>query len=524
MARLILYLTNEQLAASVAAGKELTDSAQFANDSAGWEAFATWLRPRRKHRAYLLVDLVEEDFQRENLPHLSPFTPARKAMVERRLGQFYRDTPYRAAILQGREAAGRRDDTYLFYALTNAAFIKPWADALVAENVPLAGTYSVGLLMPLFAARLGIANQNLLLVTQHVSGLRQTYFHEGKFRFSRLRQMPQQHALNLATTLDQEAARTRQFLASSRLLAREAPLSVMVLAQPSLLEMLAQLNNPAADYSLQSLPAFAASLGMREAAHGAFDAALMHQVVKRPPATHYTSPEAARVLQQWQTGQALKAATAGVALASMAWVGISLKTVFEETQQLDSLAQDTRVAERRYRAVMEGLPAAAAHPVDMKTTVTLHRQLSEHVVPPAQIAAAVSRALADFPEIRLNRMQWQIERVQTDPAAMPSEESPPPPAAAGSEMVNDATLLGVPAAPGVQITLEGEIAPFAGDYRPAIASIERFAAALSLQKGWVARVESLPLAQGSDAELSGKVAPGTSDERAEFVIRVKGGA
>ena len=95
---------------------------RFANDEAGLAAFSTYLRDWQNIPTRIVVDLIEEDLRVETLPHLRGRD--RRVVLERRLSQLYRATPFRLAVLQGRETTGRRDDIALCTAITqNESFV-----------------------------------------------------------------------------------------------------------------------------------------------------------------------------------------------------------------------------------------------------------------------------------------------------------------------------------------------------------------------------------------------------------------
>ena len=93
-----------------------------------------------------MVDAVEEDYRFETLPHAS--ASDRAEMVARKLKQHYRNTPYMAAWLLGRETDKRRDDRYLFSALTNPDLIADWLQPVAARELPIARDY----LLPMVSA------------------------------------------------------------------------------------------------------------------------------------------------------------------------------------------------------------------------------------------------------------------------------------------------------------------------------------------------------------------------------------
>ena len=107
-------------------------------------------------------------------------------MVGRKLKQHYRNTPYMAAWLLGRDTGKRRDDRYLFSALTNPDLITDWLQAMVARGLPVAGIYLLPMVSAALLDKLDVKATNLLLVAQHATGLRLTFFRDRQFRLSRL--------------------------------------------------------------------------------------------------------------------------------------------------------------------------------------------------------------------------------------------------------------------------------------------------------------------------------------------------
>ncbi len=71
-------------------------------------------------------------------------------LLDRKLNQMFRGTPFRHAVVLDRESAGRRDDRVLYTSITNPELLTPWLDLLDAARAPLVGIYSA----PLLSARL----------------------------------------------------------------------------------------------------------------------------------------------------------------------------------------------------------------------------------------------------------------------------------------------------------------------------------------------------------------------------------
>jgi len=158
----------------------------FNADAEGIAEFATHLEKHAELPLYFVVDIIEEDFRLETIPHIQ--SRSRAALINRKLGQVFRNEAYRHTALQGRDTEGRRDDRLLLSALTNSASIKPWIDTILKYRIALAGIYSVPLLSQAIIEKLGLGKiPHLLLVTrQGEGGLRQSYFQNGYLKLSRL--------------------------------------------------------------------------------------------------------------------------------------------------------------------------------------------------------------------------------------------------------------------------------------------------------------------------------------------------
>ncbi|NOT98545.1 MAG: hypothetical protein HOO97_05560, partial [Sideroxydans sp.] len=133
MKRTLLFLSSDTFQALQWSGADFTSTQTFSNDADGRESFAIYLE-NHPYPAYMMVDVIEEDFHHETVPHLTG--SSRNALFERKFEQYYRSTPFRQATLVKRQDEGRRDDDMLFSALTNPQRISPWLDTLHAQKTP----------------------------------------------------------------------------------------------------------------------------------------------------------------------------------------------------------------------------------------------------------------------------------------------------------------------------------------------------------------------------------------------------
>lgn len=161
--------------------------AEFSNEPARIEALSGYLKKHRTSIFYLLADTAEEGFQLEDLPYVQGGD--RNALLKRRLGQYFYNTPLSLSVSLGRaKRTGRGYEKILFAALTRAETFTPWLDALRDAEAILAGVYSVPLVLAQCGPQLLTTDNPVLLLTLSRGGVRQTFF-DKKLHFSRLSQL-----------------------------------------------------------------------------------------------------------------------------------------------------------------------------------------------------------------------------------------------------------------------------------------------------------------------------------------------
>src|SRR5688572_31922397 len=135
--KLLIALSAHDATVADFRGSRILECRTYAHDDEGLAAFRDFLAQFDNVPVHIVVDAVEEDYRFESLPHATG--GERAAMVGRKLRQHYRNSPYVAAALVGRDSDKRRDDRFLLSALTNPELIAEWLEAVVARGLPVAG-------------------------------------------------------------------------------------------------------------------------------------------------------------------------------------------------------------------------------------------------------------------------------------------------------------------------------------------------------------------------------------------------
>ena len=464
---------------------------RFTDNQQGKEQFALFLQ-HHHNPAYLLADLIEEDFRHETVPHLRG--GERAALIRRKFEQYYRSTPFRQALLLRRRKEGRRDDDMLFSALTNPALIVPWLDVMRANNTPLAGIYSV----PNISAPLikNIPSEHLLLLSleQH-AGLRQTYFENKLLRFSRL--TPLNNPKCFSESVAMEAARTQQYLKSLGLLPSGQALDVYIICSADDRRELEARLGDSPDRHHVYLDIL--EMGQRNNALTGFSGSdatplFLYLLATRPQRSHYADATHTRFFRLLQLRRRLLWLSAVLIAGSLMWSAASVWKGHGLDEESEALKAQTNRLSQQTQQIIQKFPDTLAPAIDMKTAVLMARKLDNYFPAPQAILGGVSQTLDVFPRIRVEKLSWRASAAPD--AALPNTAPP------GSAAMN---------LPAQIITLHGELTGFAtGDYRNTLNYLERFQQSLA-QRGYGVTALALPL----DISPKGSIAAGVGDSNAK---------
>ena len=525
MRKQLFYLANNQLTAHLWQGSRLSEGRIFQNDESGWKSLANHLIKNHDTPIFLLMDLVEEDFQRDTIPHV--FGRTRKNLIERRLQQLYRDTPFRHASTQGREKTGRKDDRMLFNALTNAPLIKPWIDTILAQQVPIAGIYSTALLSAELFKKFKLSKESTLFITHQSAGLRQNFFQDGYLRFSRLTKLYSENPNDVAEVTRIEVEKTRLFLSNARQLQRGEPLQIVALDNLSTLQCLQNLNlsTNTADYQFLTPLDASAQLGFKAPADiQHMDALFLYFLGKNSVNTHFALQEQGGAYNLWKSRLLLYLLSAAIVAGCLFWSGASFFEAIESKRLLNQINSETQLNENRYQRVIESMPKTDVKSHNMKAAVDLHDTLLKNRSTPNELFDIISQVLNLFPQLKLNELVWEIspkkELIDTSdmsPTQLQAQvqsqvapiDSPTPPA----------TLIGLPTRPAELVTIKGEVNPFNDNYRTALESVHAFVVELKKNSKIQVNIVHRPLDLRPSVPIRGE-AGGATEEKADFELQI----
>lgn len=184
MSKRVYFITSNQMKVFEWHDKKLLGSSEFKNNEQGLRDFSEYLNSVKPVMSHVLVELLEEDFQREKIPHV--YGKDRQALIKRQVDRHYSHSPYTHSHIIGREKDGRKDDEILLTCIFNTEPIQLWMEKFEQYKIPIMGIWSLPILSEDYAKRLPVESKNVLLVSRQMrSTLRESYFREGKLLLSR---------------------------------------------------------------------------------------------------------------------------------------------------------------------------------------------------------------------------------------------------------------------------------------------------------------------------------------------------
>ncbi len=542
MAKHFLYLTNDKIIALVWNGGAVVEREVFSSSDADSPEFDHWMRRHQRTPTWLITDLIEEDFRVDTLPHVRGGD--RDAVVERKLQQLYRASPYRHAIVQGREEQGRRDDRVLFHAVTNAELIHPIVNALQRAEIPLQGISSSAVLSVSLLEAMEVFFAHTLLVTIVPDfGLRQTYFRDKQIKFSRLTPISYDESKSVGDLIAAETSRTWQYLDSLRYFSGgDESLEVCIVVHAKDRDTVAEAIRayPLFKYRFLDIGDVAAKLKLKPgpvSSHA--EEVLVHLFAQRRIDNHFAVSESMRFAKYRRIQMGLYGATAAVLALGVGVTAFNLAQAGKISAETDRRDLQIRGAQGEYQKIATLIQGQITATASMRDTSLFFRAHASPEPPnPVMSLQELAQVWTDFPQLRIDQLAWMTHSDERAPLAfeaaagsatgrstnVKSEIKAPVSASnspAGGEL--DPPLAG---RKFEVLVLQGAVKGFRGDYRAANAVVERFNAQLGKVQGWKVTPISMPIDTNPTALIRGRSGePEPQEIRFSLrLVRSRGGA
>jgi len=501
-AKLLLCVSADRATAAIWRQGRLNSIRTFDNSQAGLGAFDTYLRAARGLPVRVMVDTIDEDYRLETLPHVS--RGDRAQMAKRRLRQLYRTTPYAAWVQQERVAGKRKDDRYLFTAITNPEVLGPWMRVVEANRAPVAGIHPLPLVTLSLIARLALKHANLLIVTRNGAGLRQTFCKHLKFRISRLT-APRDPSAPADAYYAEEIGNTRMYLDALTVTHVDDTVHVLIVDH---------------DGSLGGLPAALSRgrpnmqctlMGPEEVARRlsippgdlatSADALHLHLLASAAPGLDLAPPQVEVGFQVYRVRQYAYAAAAVVVFGAIVVAVANEIRAWRIADEIVALEQQILQYQQRYKEVTAQFPKTPVSSEELRDTVEAAERIRSELRTPEQMLIVISRALDASPDISLSKVDWRH--------------------GSGSQSSGEAGILSQQAGMRQVGVVSAEVTREAQDHRAVLDRIRGFTASLAAHaQVEEVRVLRMPMDISSASALSGTTAETVQSPQAQFEVAV----
>jgi hypothetical protein len=497
-------------------GGALLEPLWFGADEDGLTEFSLYLDHAPHDPVYLLVDVVEEEFREESIPHV--VGSDRRSLIRTRLNRLFRDPTYSYAVVQGRDTEGRRDDRVLFTALIRPDLLSPWIGQIAKHKVPLAGIYSLPIVSEALIKRMPVESDHALLVTlQSTGGLRQTFFHQKRVKLSRLAIMPPGGTPGHASYVLGEIEKIRRYLNSLRQLPHDSPLDVYVVGgRPLLVDITRQSpDSLTTRHHLLDVEEVAEMVGMNTPYGSEYsDRIFAHLLAKKRLPNQYAPATQTRHNTMYRARLSLIAASIVLLVAGLFVSGANVVDAIDAISETASAKQRTDFYKERVAIFKQRMPKTPAEPQDIRAAVKMAEKLRAYKTTPQAMAVTLSKGLADFEKLELEKIDWLASTDPDKPIGARAER-----ANVRRRQSSVDTGTSAPVRLYQLANIEGRVEPFEGDYRQAIALVKQFTAALlALPEVEAVNVIEYPLDTSSDKRLSGDT--DRRDRKANFKLHV----
>ncbi|HEX8988716.1 MAG TPA: hypothetical protein VF816_12225 [Rhodocyclaceae bacterium] len=381
---------------------QATPEARFGPERTG---FCAYLESRSGESFALLVDVADEEFSLDRLPHV--LGRGRLRLLARRREGHSRGSPLCAAIPAGRDSDGRRDDRFLFATISRPQFIEPWLREMNRAGTLLRGVYSV----PQAIAELAAQHmpRPCLLATMGSAGLRQTLVAPDGLRFSRLTPGAGRGMDEIAAAAAAEAAELHRYLCGKRLASRDMPLRTLVLVHPSHIDAFRRNCRSGAELQFEfgDLPALAAARGLKTPlADSCADPLFAYLLARRAPPEQFARAGACREWRLHRARGLLDLAGGTVLVLSLLFGAIQLSWGLQSREATAELRRRNLPAESESPGADS---ASLALPAAKLRELAAAAEALERMAPgPEPLLLALSHALDEAPALELESLDWRM--------------------------------------------------------------------------------------------------------------------
>jgi len=506
---LILYVNDTRNTLYQVDRHSVQELGSYLTGQAGMHRLHDILVRQQQRPLSIMVDLIEEEFRHDTLPHTRGRDRVR--MLERHGRKMFRGTPFRHSHVIGRNKDGRRDDRILFSALTNPDTLSPLLGLLEETGVPLAGIYSLPMISARLLKPLQAHGNNILLITEQPDGgLRETLLRNKQIQFSRLAPIQESSPEQYCDLLNVEVHKTQRYLNTLRLLAPGEPVDVYPIADAARCD--AVIQRCAESEQLKFCPVdvndLAAAAGLIDFPKTGYSDALFAFLLGNAQCrNHYAQPVHLKRMRGRQGALALRAASWLLVVAGLSWSGMNAIDGWMAARERGQLAVNSSFIAERYTKLTQALPVQPAQARAMREATQLADSLERHPLNTRELFTLLGAAFAHHTELEMRELRWFAtdRRDARQPVSLAS-------------MAPSAGL----ALPRYTVSLvSGALRHFDGSYQHAQQQVDALVTWLQQQPGVIAvDIERAPLNTRPDTQIHGELDNQQQQNKASFDLRI----
>lgn len=405
----ILYFSGHRMVVYRWQNNHFTGFAEFEPNEGGVASFERLLQREVKRPLRMIIDVIEEDFRIENIPHV--IGTDRSALLSRTLNKTFRANRHRYIQVQGREDTGRRDDIVMMSAITNPDLFKHWIDVIIKNKIPFEGIYSLPFIGELLLKPLGAHKGKTLLISQQVaSNIRQSFYIDGQLKLSRLAPS-QDEMLSQSQVLIEETERTVRYLENQHMYNTGDPFNIFVIVPMHQAAETAKAlrSDTYKTYHVVSRETLAKELGIKQQIKGDYcDAFFAHVVLKNKKLkSHYTVQKERKYFYHYRANQVLAIFSVLLFFLCIVFSGVRFAEAFVNAQEMPNLQSQTAQLQRLEEQTLNAIESVDIKVDDIRDIVNIAEAIeSQYKFDPFQLINNIAPSVTESTDISISNIQW----------------------------------------------------------------------------------------------------------------------
>jgi len=387
----------------------------------GVEKFKAYLLATDNIPTRILVDLIEEDFKKETVPHVGHAD--RKSIVSRLVERHYRKSKdYTYSTVLDRQSHGRKDDILLYSVLSNPDILEQWLEPIRETQTAISGIWSLPHLSYRLFNRLDIKSSNAILVSQQVpSNIRQSFFKDGQFQTSRSAVVNLDEA-SIGEYIATEVDQTIRFLSNQRQVGFDEKIDIFILCRSSDLRDIKEhcSSTNLFNYHFNTIESVN-SLFSCDTNNADYCSDMYSYICacEKLPVGHYGNRSLFSYFYQHQASNALYALSALLLIFSFIFSFSLFSQIRNLATETESLQQKTQQINIQYTDRLSHLEKKLLETKMMKSSVLFSERVeSTKIISPQNFMVDVSKILMhpDIDNAKITSIKWHLTQSSKPPS------------------------------------------------------------------------------------------------------------